>query len=118
MTYANFETMPLVLSVEDIADTLAIGRNKAYSLVNSGVIKDILLWCDLTFGKPYRRFKGAVLLGKPNLSFPNQGFVLPAVIVSGHQDTGAKVSAHTVSRVHKLLKSAFGKAVAWAQCSR
>ncbi len=41
----------------------------------------------------------------------------PAVIVSGHQDTGAKVSAHTVSRVHKLLKSAFGKAVAWEYIS-
>ena len=37
----------------------------------------------------------------------------PAVIVSGHLDTGAKISAHTVSRIHKLLKSAFGKAVAW-----
>ena len=39
MTYENFEKMPLVLSVEDIADTLAIGRNKAYTLVNSGMIK-------------------------------------------------------------------------------
>ncbi len=37
----------------------------------------------------------------------------PAVITAGHHDTGAKVSAHTVSRVHKLLKSAFGKAVVW-----
>ncbi len=48
MTYANFETMPLVLSVEDIADTLAIGRNKAYSLVNSGIIKA------LKIGQHYR----------------------------------------------------------------
>ena len=48
MTYANFETMPLVLSVEDIADTLAIGRNKAYSLVNSGTIKA------LKIGQHYR----------------------------------------------------------------
>ena len=39
MTYKNFDTMPLVLSVEDVADTLAIGRNKAYGLVNSGAIK-------------------------------------------------------------------------------
>ena len=37
----------------------------------------------------------------------------PAVVKSGHQDTGAKVTAHTVSRIHKLLKSAFGKAVIW-----
>lgn len=41
----------------------------------------------------------------------------PAVIVSGHQDTRAKISAHTVSRIHKLLKSAFGKAVAWEYTS-
>ena len=30
--------MPLVLSVTDLADTLSIGRNKAYELVNSGKI--------------------------------------------------------------------------------
>lgn len=41
MTYTNFETMPMVLGVIDIADTLAIGRNKAYELVNSGIIKSI-----------------------------------------------------------------------------
>lgn len=38
MKYENLETMPLVLSVEDIVDTWAIGRNKAYLLVNSGQI--------------------------------------------------------------------------------
>lgn len=48
MIYANFESMPLVLSVEDIADTLAIGRNKAYGLVNSGTIKA------LKIGQHYR----------------------------------------------------------------
>lgn len=37
----------------------------------------------------------------------------PAVIVSGHMDTGTKITAHTVWRIHKLLKSAFGKAVIW-----
>lgn len=37
----------------------------------------------------------------------------PAVVVSGHLDTGAKITGHTVSRIHKLLKSAFSKAVAW-----
>lgn len=37
----------------------------------------------------------------------------PAVVVSGHHDTGEKISAHTVSRIHKLLKSAFNKAVVW-----
>ena len=48
MTYNNFDTMPLVLSVEDIADTLAIGRNKAYALVNTGIIKA------LKIGQHYR----------------------------------------------------------------
>lgn len=37
----------------------------------------------------------------------------PAVVVSGHMDTGAKITGHTVGRIHKLLKSAFGKAVVW-----
>lgn len=36
-----------------------------------------------------------------------------AVISPGHHDTGKKVTAHTVLRVHKLLKSAFAKAVVW-----
>jgi excisionase family DNA binding protein len=48
MEYRDFSTMPLVLSVEDIADTLAIGRNKAYTLVNTGVIKA------LKIGQHYR----------------------------------------------------------------
>ena len=48
MTYTTFETMPLVLSVEDIADTLAIGRNKAYTLVSTGTIKA------LKIGQHYR----------------------------------------------------------------
>lgn len=41
----------------------------------------------------------------------------PAVVVSGHMDTGAKITAHTVGRIHKLLKSAFGKAVVWEYTS-
>lgn len=48
MTYTDFDTMPLVLSVEDIADTLAIGRNKAYALVNTGIIRA------LKIGQHYR----------------------------------------------------------------
>jgi len=31
MNYKNFESMPFVLDVSDIADTLKIGRNKAYA---------------------------------------------------------------------------------------
>lgn len=39
MKYSDFDSMPLVLSVGDVAETLEIGRNKAYGLVNSGTIK-------------------------------------------------------------------------------
>ena len=39
MKYTTFEGMPMVLNVIDIADTLNIGRNKAYELVNTGKIK-------------------------------------------------------------------------------
>ena len=45
---SGFSLLVQLLSVEDIADTLAIGRNKAYSLVNSGVIKA------LKIGQHYR----------------------------------------------------------------
>ncbi len=38
---------------------------------------------------------------------------VPAVLPMGHKDTGEKVSASTVSRINKLLKSAFAKAVVW-----
>ena len=41
MKYNEVESMPMVLTVNDIADTLAIGRCKAYTLVNSGKIKSI-----------------------------------------------------------------------------
>ena len=43
MKYTSFSDLPLVLNVEDIADTLAIGKNKAYTLVNSGQIKALRL---------------------------------------------------------------------------
>ena len=45
MVYRNIESMPLVITVADIADTLAIGRCKAYSLVNSGKIKSLKIGC-------------------------------------------------------------------------
>ncbi len=37
----------------------------------------------------------------------------PAVVQVGRMDTGAKITAHTIMRIHKLLKSAFSKAVVW-----
>lgn len=39
MQYTDFDSMPMVLSVRDIAETLAIGRNAAYNLVNTGEIR-------------------------------------------------------------------------------
>ena len=41
MIYRDFDSMPLVLEVSDIADTLHIGRNKAYQLVNNKQIKAV-----------------------------------------------------------------------------
>ena len=37
----------------------------------------------------------------------------PAVLLPGHTDTGTRISPSTVIRIHKLLKSAFTKAIAW-----
>lgn len=48
MQYTDFSSMPMVLTVNDVAETLAIGRNKAYTLVNTGVIKA------LKIGQHYR----------------------------------------------------------------
>lgn len=41
MKYMDFESMPLVLGVNDICDTLSIGRNKGYELIKSGQIQAI-----------------------------------------------------------------------------
>ncbi len=41
MKYNTFDAMPLILEVSDISDTLKIGRNKAYELVNTGEIKAV-----------------------------------------------------------------------------
>ncbi len=43
MKYQDFSEFPMVLSVDDIADTLAIGKNKAYGLVSSGRIRSLRL---------------------------------------------------------------------------
>lgn len=37
----------------------------------------------------------------------------PSILQYGHKDTGAKITAGTIARIHKLLKSAFGRAVFW-----
>ena len=41
MTYMNFESMPLVIDVVDVADTLKIGRNKAYELIQEGKLRSV-----------------------------------------------------------------------------
>ena len=38
---ANWEDLPLVLRIEGLMDLLSIGRNSAYTLVNSGTIQCI-----------------------------------------------------------------------------
>ncbi len=41
MTYTTFEQLPLVLSVEQLAQVLEIGKNYAYELVRCGEIQSI-----------------------------------------------------------------------------
>lgn len=36
MKYSDFTSMPLVLTIPDVADTLQIGRSAAYALARSG----------------------------------------------------------------------------------
>lgn len=48
MIYRSFENMPFVINVIDVADTLRIGRNAAYALINSGQLKAVRV------GKQYR----------------------------------------------------------------
>ena len=36
MKYTDFTSMPLVLTISDVADTLQIGRSAAYALARSG----------------------------------------------------------------------------------
>lgn len=43
MKYTDFTSMPLTLTVLDVCDTLAIGRNKGYELVNSGKLPALKL---------------------------------------------------------------------------
>lgn len=38
MKYSDFTSMPLVLTIPDVADTLQIGRSAAYALARSGKI--------------------------------------------------------------------------------
>lgn len=41
MIYNNFESMPLVIEVRDVSDTLKIGRNKTYELLATGKLSAI-----------------------------------------------------------------------------
>lgn len=40
-SYRTVEELPLMLNVNDVAKILGIGKNLAYSLVNSGEIKGL-----------------------------------------------------------------------------
>jgi excisionase family DNA binding protein len=41
MNYTDFTQIPLVFSVDDLAEFLGIGKNSAYDLVRCGRIKSI-----------------------------------------------------------------------------
>ena len=48
MIYKDFASMPMLIEVQDLADTLRIGRSKAYKMVQDGTIRALKL------GKHYR----------------------------------------------------------------
>lgn len=39
--YTSLDELPIVLTVDEVRQVLHIGRNKAYSLINSGAIRTI-----------------------------------------------------------------------------
>lgn len=41
MVYKDFDSMPLVIEVRDVSDTLKIGRNKTYELLAAGKLSAI-----------------------------------------------------------------------------
>ncbi|MBE6805645.1 MAG: helix-turn-helix domain-containing protein [Ruminococcaceae bacterium] len=41
MIYKDFDSMPLVIEVRDVSDTLKIGRNKTYELLATGKLSAI-----------------------------------------------------------------------------
>ena len=52
--YTSIDQLPLVLSVEDLADVLGIGINSAYELVRSGKVGSIRI------GRQYQIPKNAL----------------------------------------------------------
>lgn len=41
MDYTDYANLPLILTVEQLAEVLSIGRNTAYDLVRSGQIRSV-----------------------------------------------------------------------------
>lgn len=41
MIYTSYDDLPLVLSVEEVADVICVSRNTAYDLVRSGQIRSV-----------------------------------------------------------------------------
>lgn len=41
MDYTDYTNLPLILTVEQLAEVLSIGRNTAYDLVRSGQIRSV-----------------------------------------------------------------------------
>ena len=41
MTYTHYDQLPLILSVDELANILGIGRNTAYDLIRCGRIRSV-----------------------------------------------------------------------------
>ncbi len=55
MMYQNFDQLPLVLSVSEVAQVLSLGRDTTYHLIHSGHIRSVRV------GRQYRVPKAAVM---------------------------------------------------------
>lgn len=50
-SYCTLEEIPLMLDVQAVAKILGVGKNMAYTLINSGQIKAIRIGCKIRVPK-------------------------------------------------------------------
>ena len=51
MTYTHYDQLPLILSVDELAKILGIGRNTAYDLIRCGQIRSVRIGHEIRIPK-------------------------------------------------------------------
>ena len=51
MTYTHYDQLPLILSVDELAKILGIGRNTAYDLIRCGRIRSVRIGHEIRIPK-------------------------------------------------------------------